>query len=134
MRKLVYLSTIALLVWASSLIAEKLGSTTIQIKGDPCEDCISQIEKTVVKVEGVKTIKICPKSKKAKIEYDESKTDVKKLEAAIAAVGFDAGDTKAKNPHKCSEPNGEKKATDCCNAENNSDCGACEKTTEEKDK
>jgi hypothetical protein len=52
------------------------------------------------------------------VEFNPAETNVASLEGAIALLGFDAGDTKSKNPHKCGHKaegkDCEKKSAGCC--------------------
>lgn len=130
MKKALTLLTVLAILSTTSLLAKELAKTTIKVKGASCEDCVTKIEKAVSKVDGVKSVNFCFKSGIAQIEFDKSKTDVTKLEAAIAAVRYDAGETKSPNPHKCTEDHAkeqqktrkgccdhERKAKSCCEKE-----------------
>jgi hypothetical protein len=85
--------------------AQTIKTVTFTVKGN-CEDCKERIENSA----DIKGVKICTwdeHTKVASVTYDTAKTDLFKIQEAIAAKGHDAGDVK-----------GDKKAynklPDCC--------------------
>jgi copper chaperone CopZ len=71
-----------------------------------CGSCVRTIEKALDKVEGIKNIDIDVENKKATITYDDSKTDLSKIEDGISGAGYDANNKKANqtaysNLHTC---------------------------------
>jgi periplasmic mercuric ion binding protein len=59
-----------------------------------CNTCAETIQKSVEKVEGVKSASIDLKEKTAHVNFDPAKTSQEKIEKAIAAAGYDANQTK----------------------------------------
>ena len=57
-----------------------------------CNMCKETIEKSVNKVEGVNYVDVVVKDKIAKVKFDNSKTELGKIEDAITAAGYQAND------------------------------------------
>lgn len=66
----------------------------IKVSGN-CDMCKSRIEKAAKSVDGVSAADWNKKTKVLELTFDDSKTDVKKVETAIAAVGHDTELVKA---------------------------------------
>ena len=62
-----------------------------------CEMCENRIEKAANNVDGVTKSEWNKKTKMMKVTFDSSKTDMSKIQKAIAAVGHDTNAFKAKN-------------------------------------
>jgi len=60
-----------------------------------CPTCEKTIKKALNKVDGFMNIEIDLETKKATVTYDDSKTDLSKIEDGIAGAGYDANDKKA---------------------------------------
>ena len=60
-----------------------------------CGSCIRTIDKALDKIGGVVNTDIDVENKKALITYDDTKTDVAKIEDAISSAGYDANEKKA---------------------------------------
>lgn len=61
---------------------------TIHIEGMTCQACEATVEKVGSDVKGVIRIKASTKDKKAIVEFDKSKTDIKTIMKAIATTGY----------------------------------------------
>jgi mercuric ion binding protein len=61
---------------------------TINVAGK-CGMCENRIEKTSLGVDGVSKANYDLKTKKLTVTYDEKKTNIDKIEKALAAVGHD---------------------------------------------
>ena len=72
-----------------------------------CKICKKNIETAVEKLDGIEEVNVVVKEKTAHINYDKSKTDISKIEAAITSAGYDANDKKA-------DPEAYKELDDCC--------------------
>jgi periplasmic mercuric ion binding protein len=92
---------------------------TFTVRGN-CDDCKERIE-NAADIKGVKLTKWDADKQVATVTYDPSKTDVRKVQQAIANGGYDAGDIKAPakaynrlpdcckyRDKKCEEPSGKK--------------------------
>src|SRR3989344_4123607 len=61
---------------------------TYRIRGMHCASCASIIEKALKKIEGVDSIEVNIGTEKAKISYDETKTNPKQLSKIIEPLGY----------------------------------------------
>ncbi|MDP2655764.1 MAG: heavy metal translocating P-type ATPase [bacterium] len=61
---------------------------TYRIRGMHCASCASIIEKALKKVEGVDSVEVNIGTEKAKISFDESKTNVQALSKIIEPLGY----------------------------------------------
>ena len=85
-----------------------------------CEKCQKKIEKNIAFEKGVKAIDVKHDEKTVAVTFDDSKTDVAKLQKGFKKIGYEAVEVKAK----------------CCSGKADADC--CKsgeaKTTECSDK
>ena len=91
MKKIIFSALLAVAMFS---VEAKTQKVTIDVNGK-CEMCKTRIEKTASAVPGVTSAKWNLKTKKLILIYDDAKTDVKKVEEALAAVGHDTQDVKA---------------------------------------
>ena len=73
--------------FTKSKISENSTNTIIFIKGMTCNNCITSIEKTIGKIDGVKVLNI--ELKTGKLEIDSSKNSIQKVKDAIIDLGFE---------------------------------------------
>lgn len=71
-----------------------------------CGTCVKTIGKALNKLEGFTNIDIDIENHKATVTFDDTKTDLSKIEDAISGAGYDANDKKAdqtaySNLHAC---------------------------------
>ncbi|RAJ11888.1 heavy-metal-associated domain-containing protein [Olleya aquimaris] len=92
MKKLV----LVLLMMATTITfaQDKNKRASIEVDG-VCMMCKSRIEKACFKTKGVKSAVWDVETHELKLIFDENKTDLKTIEANIAAVGHDTKDLKA---------------------------------------
>lgn len=64
--------------------------TKLRIEGMSCGHCVARVEKALKSLEGVKTAAVSLEKKEAKIEYDESKTDLEGFKKAVEEAGYTA--------------------------------------------
>lgn len=64
--------------------------TRLKVTGMSCENCVQSITKTLRSVEGVHDAKVDLASGIAEVDFDETKTNVEALCAAVDDIGFDA--------------------------------------------
>nr|WP_300006273.1 cation transporter [Tissierella sp.] len=71
---------------------------TIQLETLTCPSCTLKVEGAVKKLEGVEddTIKVLFNSSKVKLDFDEEKTSLEEIEAAITKVGYEVESAKAR--------------------------------------
>lgn len=72
--------------------AQSAKTETFTVKGN-CEDCKGRIE-NAADIKGVKILTWDPDTKVASVTYNPEKTTLDKIQEAIAARGYDAGDHK----------------------------------------
>lgn len=60
-----------------------------------CETCSPLMQKSVLKVKGVKMVNINPANNVIEVVYNENKIDLASIKNAIAAAGYDADEVKA---------------------------------------
>lgn len=73
-------------------------SATLQIEDLTCPSCLLKIEGAVKSVEGIDegTLKVMFNSSKVKVDFDEEKTSLEEIEAAITKVGYEVLKAKVK--------------------------------------
>jgi len=79
----------------------------VKVSSMQCGICKKNIETALNKLDGIESINVDKKEKVAHVNYDKSKVDLEKIEAAITAAGYDANDKKA-------DPNAYSELDDCC--------------------
>ena len=79
-----------------SLSAQVSKTEKFKVFGN-CGMCENRIEKAVKSVEGVSSADWDKESKMIEVSFDESKTDIKKVQSAITGVGHDTESYKAKD-------------------------------------
>lgn len=79
----------------------------IKIPSAQCDICKATISKAIKKVKGVKSFEVDIDNHIIHINYDNTLTNLGKIEDAITKVGYDANNKKA-------DPNAYAKLDDCC--------------------
>lgn len=71
---------------------------TIQLETLTCPSCTLKVEGAVKKLEGIDkdTVKVLFNSSKVKLDFDEEKTSIEKIEDAITKVGYEVQNSKVK--------------------------------------
>jgi P-type Cu+ transporter len=65
-----------------------MSSTTYKIKGIHCASCVSIIEKTLNKVEGINSIEVNYATESAKIDFDENKISLENISKILEPLGY----------------------------------------------
>lgn len=86
--------------------------TSIVLKPITCSMCVSNIEKTLIKTEGVIMAEVSLKSKKANVRFNDRITTIEKIEEAISAAGYDAN-------NKAADPEAFVMLSECCKKSGN---------------
>ncbi len=95
-----------------------------------CISCQKKIEKNIAFEKGVKSLDVQLEANTVAVTYDDSKTDIAKLQKGFKKIGYDAVEIKANAC--CSD----KKEGECCKSKENSatactgTCKDCEKAAE----
>ncbi|NNL33636.1 MAG: cation transporter, partial [Flavobacteriaceae bacterium] len=89
------LFAMAFLLFSLTLVAQnKNAKASIEVDG-VCKMCKERIEKASIKTKGVKSAVWNVKTHELRLIFDERKTDLKTIQANIAAVGHDTKEIKA---------------------------------------
>ncbi|MFT5634328.1 MAG: copper ion binding protein [Rubritalea sp.] len=67
---------------------ELVNTKTFIVTGMTCTSCSNKVKTTLAAVEGVSVKKVCHKSGKVMVKFDEAKTDQSKVMTAISSTGF----------------------------------------------
>lgn len=78
-----------------------------KIRGMHCASCSAIIEKTLKKESGVEMAEVNYGTEKAKIAFDETKTDIKKLSSKIEPLGYSIVDQMDHGAHKAHDSTAE---------------------------
>lgn len=54
-----------------------------------CGHCVMRVKKAIEDVQGVKKVDVSLENKQAVVEFDEEKTDVEKIKAAVRESGYE---------------------------------------------
>ena len=90
------LSLVALIMMGAISVFAGNKTEKIEVKGN-CGMCESRIEKAVKAVDGVSKADWDKETKKLEVTFDNAKTNLDKIEVAIAKVGHDTPHHKAKD-------------------------------------
>ncbi len=94
MKKIFLILTIVM-IGATSFAQNKNAKATIEVDG-VCMMCKERIEKAAIKATGVKSAVWNVENHQLSLIYNETKTDLGKIQASIANAGHDTKDIKAK--------------------------------------
>lgn len=105
MRKLMMILLLIGMVIPASAQKNKNAKYTVEVAGN-CGQCKKRIEKAALSVEGVKMAAWDEDTKVLSVMINEEKTSMDKVEKAVAAVGHDTKNVRAKdedyeNLHHC---------------------------------
>lgn len=82
------LTIVSFLILGTSMLFAQVKTAKFEVKGN-CGMCEKTIEKAAKSVDGVTAADWNKKTKVMVVSFDESKTSVKKVQIAIAKVGYD---------------------------------------------
>lgn len=90
--------------------SQKAETSLIQTSAQ-CNDCKERIEGKLNYTKGIKFAELDLETKKVTVKYAAKKISLQKIKEAIAAIGYDADEVKAKQEDvlklpKCCQPNG----------------------------
>jgi copper chaperone CopZ len=113
MRRILYPIAAFVLVAAVSAAVTSCASKSeasvakIKLPTIQCGSCVKTVTTALEKAEGVEKVEVSLDGKVATVTYASEKTDVKKLEQAVAKSGYAANNTKA-------DPAAYEKLASCC--------------------
>lgn len=96
MKTKISLITLLMLVGLMSYASTETKTEKFKVYGN-CGMCEARIEKAAKSIEGVTTADWNKETKTIEVTFDDSKTDMNKIELAIAKVGHDTDNYKAKD-------------------------------------
>ncbi len=108
-RKVIFLVLVAILVGMLVEECKKASASTetVNLPTVKCSICKKAVEDALREVEGIQYAEVNLDNKNAVLTFDPSKTDLAKVEQAIANAGYNAND-KERNPEAY------EKLPDCC--------------------
>ncbi|WP_346856894.1 cation transporter [uncultured Draconibacterium sp.] len=90
------LSLVVMFVFGTFMVFAGNKTKKFEVKGN-CGMCEKRIEKAALSVDGVSKADWDKETKKLEVVFDDSKTDVHKVQMAVAKVGHDTEMHKAKD-------------------------------------
>lgn len=71
--------------------------TVIGIAGMSCRHCVGTIAEVLKEMPGVKNATVSLEEKRARVEFDETKTSMKEIQKAVENAGYKVDEIKCKN-------------------------------------
>jgi copper chaperone len=68
---------------------ETITQETIKVEGMSCGHCEMRVKKAVEAVEGVRKAEVNLQNKQLTVEFEEGKTNLEKIKAAVREVGYE---------------------------------------------
>lgn len=68
-----------------------MNETTLSIGGMTCQGCVNSVTNALRRVAGVEEAQVSLESASALVRYDEQRTSIATLRAAVEKAGFDVG-------------------------------------------
>ena len=65
-------------------------ATTLKLKGMSCASCANSIESAIQQVPGVSSVQVNFAAEQASVEYDQNRTNLEQLQAAVSDAGYEA--------------------------------------------
>lgn len=72
-------------------------NTILNVPGMSCDHCARTITTTLTPIAGVGQVRVDLPARQVQVEYDETQTEVERIEAALQIVGYPAASVEA-NP------------------------------------
>lgn len=94
MKSKIFFTLTMILAFSASTMAQNLKTEKVKVYGN-CESCKTRIEKASKSVVGVKKASWDQETKMLEVTYDPTKTNIEKIETAVAKVGHDTDAIKA---------------------------------------
>jgi len=94
MKKVVLMAIFSLVMLAAN--AQNIKTVKLDVAGN-CGMCKARIEKAVKTLEGIQTAEWNKETKVLTVAFNETKTDVTKIQTVVAGVGHDTKAIKANN-------------------------------------
>lgn len=68
---------------------EFLAQETLKIEGMECDHCILRVGRAIASVKGVTMVDVNLETKEAVVEFEETRTDLKIIKAAVREAGYE---------------------------------------------
>jgi len=68
---------------------EFLVEETLKIEGMACDHCVMRVGRAIASVQGVTEVDVNLKKKEAVVDFEESRTDLEKIKAAVREAGYE---------------------------------------------
>ncbi len=65
-----------------------LAEETLKIEGMACDHCVIRVGRAIASVKGVIEVDVNLKRKEAVVNFEESRTDMEKIKAAVREAGY----------------------------------------------
>jgi mercuric ion binding protein len=88
MRTLALISAFTVVLLSAPFANAAETSVTLKINGMTCAACPFIVKKSLTRVDGVKTVKVSFKEKKAWVVFDDQQTTLAELTSATKSSGF----------------------------------------------
>ncbi|MGB3857067.1 MAG: heavy-metal-associated domain-containing protein [Methanosarcina flavescens] len=62
---------------------------TLKIEGMECNHCILRVGRVIASVQGVTVVDVNPGTKEAVVEFEENRTDLEEIKAAVREAGYE---------------------------------------------
>lgn len=62
---------------------------TLKIEGMECDHCVLRVGRAIASVQGVIEVDVNLETKEAVVEFEEAKTDLKKIKAIVRKAGYE---------------------------------------------
>ncbi len=66
-----------------------LAHETLKIEGMECDHCVLRVGRAIASVQGVIEVDVNLETKEAVVEFEEAKTDLKKIKAVVRDAGYE---------------------------------------------
>ncbi|MGB9132475.1 MAG: heavy-metal-associated domain-containing protein [Methanosarcina sp.] len=65
-----------------------MAEETLKIEGMACDHCVIRVGRAIASVKGVIEVDVNLKRKEAVVNFEESRTDMEKIKAAVREAGY----------------------------------------------
>ncbi len=66
-----------------------MAQETLKIEGMRCDHCVLRIGRAIASVQGVTEVNVNLETKEAVVEFEETRTDLEKIKAAVREAGYE---------------------------------------------
>lgn len=66
-----------------------MAQETLKIEGMECDHCVLRVGRAIASVSGVTEVDVNLEKKEAIVEFEEARTDLEKIKAAVREAGYE---------------------------------------------